>query len=491
MAESDFSIAVFPFLKTSEPVQLGRTLFRSTLDIEGLTLEQALAVREISAMLFLKDDLRVVSATYAVVPFIDQNYPGPALDRLAELRSIISYAYFSPHDTQDAAFLPPENASLAVFSPSDVSEFLVRPHYHTMSVRTSPSLAPDAHHRLRGYSGRYNFTQPFWVEPGSRLYGPTPNLGLNISQNLAYDIEWLCGDSRALPRLLKLLEAPPSAVRERVFTALRWFNSANEVVASPDRALLDLAIAFEALFALPTDAKTERLVDAITLLLGRTERLDSWVRQFYAARSSVAHEGLTRERYFYPSGKATEGKGVGRYGSLLFFGRRIFQLALSTFLFGADLATSAGLHERFVPNAERFSRIKDILRSDTDDPVDRLLAIEGLVAGVQRFRYVASDAVSTESMLGAIRAAATTAVACGLPLEQDLQEALSKLGAVSRSEGEFASLSALENLHRAFERTDRQTLTPEMLVVFELADAVWNELFMRYYALKSAVDNTA
>jgi hypothetical protein len=40
-----------------------------------------------------------------------------------------------------------------------------------------------------------------------------------------------------------------------------------------DRALLNLAVAFEALLKLPDSSKTERLVDAISLLLGRTERL--------------------------------------------------------------------------------------------------------------------------------------------------------------------------------------------------------------------------
>ena len=70
-------------------------------------------------------------------------------------------------------------------------------------------------------------------------------------------------------------------------------------IKNPDRALLNLAVAFEALLRLPDSSKTERLVDAITLLLGRTERLDDWAQQFYAARSRVAHEGKVGNRYYY------------------------------------------------------------------------------------------------------------------------------------------------------------------------------------------------
>jgi hypothetical protein len=87
-----------------------------------------------------------------------------------------------------------------------------------------------------------------------------------------------------------------------------------------------LAIAFETLLRLPEFSKTDRLVDAISLLLGRTGRLDDWAEQFYAARSQVAHEGQVRDRYFYaPGGNKRSASGV--FGSLMLYGRQIFQLA--------------------------------------------------------------------------------------------------------------------------------------------------------------------
>lgn len=65
------AIAVFPFLKTTNPIQLGSFSFRSTDDTSDLEKDDASNVREIADMLFLKDDLRIRSASYALLPQLD------------------------------------------------------------------------------------------------------------------------------------------------------------------------------------------------------------------------------------------------------------------------------------------------------------------------------------------------------------------------------------------------------------------------------------
>jgi hypothetical protein len=57
------AIAVFPFLKTTDPIQLGSFSFRSTDDTSDLEKGDASNVRQFSDMLFLKDDLRIRSAS--------------------------------------------------------------------------------------------------------------------------------------------------------------------------------------------------------------------------------------------------------------------------------------------------------------------------------------------------------------------------------------------------------------------------------------------
>ena len=80
------AIAVFPFLKTTDAIQLGSFSFRSTDDTSDLEKDNAANVREIADMLFLKDDLRVRSASYAMLPPLDL-----ASDRLSDGRLMFGH----------------------------------------------------------------------------------------------------------------------------------------------------------------------------------------------------------------------------------------------------------------------------------------------------------------------------------------------------------------------------------------------------------------
>src|SRR5713101_4173055 len=73
--DKNYSFAVFPFLKTRSTVSIGQLTFRSTDVTDGLSAEQAVCVDEIASMLFLQDNLRIKSASYAMIPFVDLNYP--------------------------------------------------------------------------------------------------------------------------------------------------------------------------------------------------------------------------------------------------------------------------------------------------------------------------------------------------------------------------------------------------------------------------------
>ena len=65
------AIAVFPFLKTRDPITLGSFTFRSTEETTGLDVDAAAHVREVADMLYLQDDLRIESAAYTTLPPLD------------------------------------------------------------------------------------------------------------------------------------------------------------------------------------------------------------------------------------------------------------------------------------------------------------------------------------------------------------------------------------------------------------------------------------
>lgn len=244
------SFAVFPFLKTSGPVSIANLIFRSTDDTGQLADKESVYLRDIAEMLFLKDDLRIRSASYAAVPYIDLNRPDRQLEQLARVQAFVAYAYGSPHEVFGDPFLSTEHASLVIFSPGPVSVFLVRPDHHVAVVGSASELVPDQRHEIPGYAGLYNFRHHFWAAKGSRLYGPMPHFTLNISQDLT-ELGPRAG-RRDLDLLAKALAGSATETSERVLTAIRWFNAANAAGSDDATAIVFLAIGFETILALPT-----------------------------------------------------------------------------------------------------------------------------------------------------------------------------------------------------------------------------------------------
>jgi len=218
------SFAVFPLLKTSAPVHLPGISLYSTDDTANLGPEDAKHVATIAAMLFLQDDLRITSATYGRVPFIDLDRPDIASEQLDRVQAIIAYAYATPHPTSGGSFLAYENASLAIFTPEPVPIHLVRPEHHTTPVSAEP-LTADHKGQVPGYHGLYNFRHHVWVAAGSRLYPPVPQIALVIAQDIAADFGQFLPQSLRYEFLPSLLTGT-DAVTARVLTAIKWFNKA-------------------------------------------------------------------------------------------------------------------------------------------------------------------------------------------------------------------------------------------------------------------------
>jgi hypothetical protein len=363
---SNHSFAVFPFLKTTDPVSVGGVRFRSTDDVSDLDPVNAEHVRAISKMLFLQDDLRVRSASYALVPFVDMNYPeqAPQLEQLKRIQAVVTYCYSQPMPIHGDIFLPSEHAALAVFSPTQVSTYLVRPEHHTELVGSHSLPEADQFGRMNGYAGYYDFKHPFWVVNGSRLYPPTPHIGLNISQNLAADLGQYLSRWPYLNAILWPVGAAPTELSIRVLTAIEWFNRSASDSASEEVAIVSLAIAFESLLAEPEfekkDRVTERLVDSISLLLGRVSRLDSWAQQFYKARSEIVHHGRAQALRFMIPGSPKKTSGLS-YCPLLTYGRFVFRACAATLMVGAEFAREADMEEMLVTNQERYQQICRIL----------------------------------------------------------------------------------------------------------------------------------
>jgi hypothetical protein len=104
------TFAVFPFLKTLHPVLIGGVLFRSTDDRASLAPDQAEHISKLAAMLYLKDDLRLRSASYAAIPFVNFNRSTEELEldeivlRMKNIQALVAYYYAQIHEPSGDCF---------------------------------------------------------------------------------------------------------------------------------------------------------------------------------------------------------------------------------------------------------------------------------------------------------------------------------------------------------------------------------------------------
>jgi hypothetical protein len=476
------AIAVFPFLKTTHPITLGDFTFRSTDDTTGLDAEDAAHVREIADMLYLQDDLRIRSAAYAILPAVDldKDEVELTLAQLERIQAVVAFCYSHPHRTFGEPFFSFEQASLVIFSPEPVSIFMVRPERHVVATGAQDQPKEDDWHRVPGYYGRYNFLHPFWVVKNSRLYPPVPHIGLNQSQDLAYDLE-SCFQSQRYRLLPELLKEARTQAGERVFKAVRWFNRANTLDGDEHSAILNLSVAFETLLGLPRDSKTDRFVDAVSLLLGRVERLDSWAEQFYEVRSDVSHEGETRRLHFAPQRRKGQEESA-LYQPHLVYGRQIFQQCTGTVLFGASLAEEAGIAEKFVTNEERLRFICKTLDDESLTVANRFKGIAQTVAVIDSYRFVGETGLLIKTLVGAVQNAAQKLLISGDPLDPLLKGGIETLANAPRSTDSYEALDALRNLHDLRMPPPADWDSPEAITL-RLVDVVWHYTFMHYFWL--------
>lgn len=434
-------------------------------------------------MLYTQNNARICSASYAVIPQIHVAGLFQIPETLKRVHSLVAYLYGAPNDQFGDPFLGFECATLLVFTPGRVSRFLIESEHHT--VLDEPIAIAWDNDFAPGYDGMRNFMEHFWVVKGSRVYPPVPHITLNISQDLAANCGQFFQEGTGY-ELVRLLTEDARHIAERLFTALRWYNAANRAEVSESEALVNLAIAFESLLDLPRGKKTDRFIDSVSLLLGRVERLKDWVRQFYDARSRVAHEGkLSQNRFMIPRpGKQSEHLV---YHPLLVFGREIFRLCVAAITHGAHLAESRNIAAKLKTNSERFEELCRALDEGPMSDAKRAIEIRRLVSEINRYRFVGESGLSVAVIVGAVQRAVKSLMNLQIPLTRLEQTALSKFALVS-TKNELAALEALSELHkRPSSQQTTQMAEPE-LTVWQLVEIAWMYTFRSYFRLKEIED---
>jgi Apea-like HEPN len=401
--------AIFPYLKTSRRISLCGIEFRRSQDLEGLSDETRKDVVDLSNVFYLQTGVKIRDMVFAVTEE-NPGVPISSLERLKNAQTFITYVYATP-DRQSRVFLPAEVSSCFVFQPDSVPSLLVYPNADEFRGRLDvTSVQSTTQPTLPGYCGLRNWRTPIWIVGDSHIYPEIPHIPLNHSQTVAGNVEEFLShpESWAYAEIFVRLRRPESEAIARALAAMEWYNSACRAAVTEPEEILHLAIAFESLLRIgeSPDNIRSRLELAISTLVGPVPRLETWIHQFYSARSQVVHEGALRDGRFNPMNSTANSKKQGltlAHRPLFEYGLKIFRLCLTSFLAGAMLAKSRDLAADFVHNTERLQQICAVLNKKDMPPQERILAVRPKVFELDDHRDFSVYPGEVEAAVGAGR----------------------------------------------------------------------------------------
>lgn len=254
-------------------------------------------------------------------------------------------------------------------------------------------------------------------------------------------------------------------------------------------ALVNLAIAFESLLDLEAGGKvTTRFKEAVGLLVGDVPRLDSWLTQFYEARSQIVHEGRSASLMFVATDepKKPSKSPELEYRSLVSYGRQVFQVCVATVLTGAQIAERLKLASLLVTNQQRLERICQVLSKGDEAPTDRIVAASQDVRDIETYRFVAEKGLKIEQLIGTAKLMIQQYLDCAPDESSELMGRMKEFAAVD-SNDHYEALSLLKEVQDNLESggvAQPSSRIDLRSIVVSLIDSVWHHTFMYYFQLE-------
>lgn len=491
MTEGEYIFAFFPYLKTSRPVYYRGLVIRSSDDRTGLPSDAVQHLENLRSMFFLRDNLRIQKMSYAFHASEDETSTIGFVQRLAEFQTLVCFIYSTPHPAFVDPFLRYEHSSLYFLQPKRISKYLILNDHNVEILPEAECLEIDEREEVEGYEGRLNNRSYFWVAKGSRIFPPTVSLWLNISQNLHADLNYRLKQSHRHQSVLEYFTAreESSTLDERILTAITWYNRSIEIDIDEEVALVNLAIAFESLLDLESGEKvTARFKEAVGLLVGGVPRLDSWLIQFYNARSKVIHEGKSQNLMFVAADDPKKCPDASEltYRSLVSYGRQIFRVCVATILTGASLAEQLRLSSLLVTNQQRLERICRALSKGERTAAERIAATNQDVRDVETYKFVSEKGLKIDQLIGTAKLMVQQFLDLSPDEPSDLIEQMRDFAEVD-SEDQYRALSLLKEIRDGFKVVGAsQPFSPADIrsIVASLIDSVWHYTFMYYFHLE-------
>jgi hypothetical protein len=485
---SKYWVAIFPYLKTSVDVQYKNIRIISSSDTSRVPTEIVAYVTELCSIFYLRHDVQIKKVSFAYRITEDEvQSPTSFINDLDEFQTLIRYIYSSPHPTSGNPFLNFEHSSYFLFRPKQVSKYLLFSEHNTIIHADINTYSIDEFGNIQGFEGLLNNRSPFWITRKDKITSQTAHIWLNISQDISLDF------NRNSPLYQPVIaffsyKTDNEDLRSRVITAINWFNRSLLTNIDDDVALVNLAIAFESLLGLEQGNKvTERFKETVCTLLGGFPRLDSWLSQFYHARSEIVHDGKSQRLSFLPVDKSDiKVTNKPEYQPLISYGRQIFQACTTSILTGSMLAEHMSLPSRLVTNQQRIKTITEKLSSKTTPAHDAILSVEKEIIEIESYRFVPESGLKVDELLfvGIVLSKKYTEISSVIEFDE-----------INKKLKEFSNMQVknhLETLSCLYEVTELMKKLPGRIyfdnkvlyLTKSLLECIWHYLFMYYFNLK-------
>lgn len=398
---------LLPYLACKSRCTVRGIEFRSAGDLADVPPNAAADLQMLCDMFYLQHDAQLKNfacAAVCVPPEADKRQR--QLRHVYEAHLLIAYLNSAPHRF-GGVFLPYECSSLYQFTRGDshgsgsIPGSLVWQGDHVPDrVQLTRSAGQSSEDWVSGFVGIRNATEMFWVAEGSRIFPPAAHVTLNVSQDLAPMLEmflaqpWNWGLRQLYHSATDMTDL--REVQDRIFVGLEWYLRSCRTANTPAEAIVAIAIALESLLKVRAgEGLTERFKDAVMTLVGPVARLDSWLEQFYAARSKAVHEGEPHQLAFFAVDRESLKKKRSDqdlpHRGLIEFARSIFRICVATMASSASYVAKTGLPGQFIPNQERLVAICKTLKDETVEPQKRLEAIERSVFELREFSIAVQE----------------------------------------------------------------------------------------------------
>lgn len=477
------NLIFFPFLKTSKSFSLRGLEFHSTGDLSSFEEEQKQLIKKVSKLFYMRDNYQIDKMTFCLI-HTDDSKDGVVIlkETISEIQQILGYVYSSPHPTFLDSFLKYESATFYHVIPKMVSYFLVTQDFNvSYKGRSLKKILRNERGEVDGYSIDINENISMSAIDGCRVYPTPPHIILNISQDIAFDLNQFVEVYPIFKFLFQKRKFDNSRVENKIFNALKWYNRSNSMLSDSNETILKLAVAFETLLDLPNEPKLkDRFKDAVKVLVGPVNNLESWITQFYEARSEIVHSGTTSKyRMNFEKGNI--------YHSLSAYGNVIFRICLFAIIAGAEMANRSNLSTLFKTNRQRFSEICKLLNKRDQSYKETFTQVNREIFNLDNYKFVYEENLEFRIMIGAVKSYSKIILEIDVIKTNEIEILLTDFQNINGSDKDFENLDKLKEINEYIKHHIIELENGEgYWVAFKsLVDTVWHYTFRNYFYLKN------